>query len=155
TKGRIRVASEVGKGTTFSLYFPRAAELQGVVAPGLAPTEQPVPLKTRERVLVVDDDPMVRKSVVAQLASLGYGVIEASSPAEALQVIASNEPLDLVFSDIVMPGPIDGIELARLIRECRPDLKVLLTSGYPDLKTTRSAEDSYLQWDILKKPYRR
>src|SRR5262249_2323704 len=70
TKGRIRVASEVGKGTTFSLYFPRAAELQGVVAPGLAPTEQQVPPKTRERVLVVDDDAMVRKSVVAQLASL-------------------------------------------------------------------------------------
>ena len=155
TNGRIRVASEVGKGTTFSLYFPRAAELQGVVAPGLVPSERPAPLKTRERVLVVDDDAMVRKSVVAQLASLGYGVIEVSSPAEALQVIAGNEPLDLVFSDIVMPGPIDGIELARLIRERRPDLKVLLTSGYPDLKTTRSAEDSYLQWDILKKPYRR
>src|SRR5262249_3434977 len=91
TKGRIKVASEVGKGTSFSLYFPRAAELQGVVAPGLVPSEQPVPAKMRERVLVVDDDPMVRKSVVAQLTSLGYGVIEVSSPAEALQVIASNE----------------------------------------------------------------
>jgi CheY-like chemotaxis protein len=114
-----------------------------------------VPPETRERVLVVDDDAMVRKSVVAQLASLGYAVIEVGSPAEALQVIASNEPLDLVFSDNVMPGPIDGIELARLVRERRPDLKVLLTSGYPDLKTARLAEDSYLQWDILKKPYRR
>jgi signal transduction histidine kinase/ActR/RegA family two-component response regulator len=154
-KGRIKVASEVGKGTTFSLYFPRAGELQGVVAPGLVPSEQPLPRKMQERVLVVDDDPMVRKAVVAQLTSLGYGVIEVSSPAEALQVIAGEEPLDLVFSDIVMPGPIDGIELARLIRERRPDLKVLLTSGYPDLKTTRSAEDSYVQWDILKKPYRR
>ena len=98
---------------------------------------------------------MVRKSVVAQLTSLGYAVIEVSSPAEALQVIASKEPLDLVFSDIVMPGPIDGIELAHLIRERRPDLKVLLTSGYPDLKTARSTEDSHLQWDILRKPYRR
>jgi DNA-binding NtrC family response regulator len=54
-----------------------------------------------------------------------------------------------------MPGSIDGIELARLVRERRPDLKVLLTSGYPDLKAARSAEDSYVQWDILKKPYRR
>jgi CheY-like chemotaxis protein len=119
------------------------------------PSEQPVSPKPRERVLVVDDDPMVRKSVVAQLISLGYGVIEVSGPAEALEVIASNEPLDLVFSDIVMPGPIDGIELAHLIRQRRPDLKVLLTSGYPDLKTTHSAQESYVQWDVLKKPYRR
>jgi signal transduction histidine kinase/CheY-like chemotaxis protein len=154
-KGRIRVASEVGKGTTFSLYFPRAARLENVAAPGVVPSEEPLPPKMRERVLVVDDDLMVRKAVVAQLTSLGYGVIDVSGPAEALQVIASEEPLDLVFSDIVMPGPIDGIELARLIRERRPDLKVLLTSGYPDLKTTRSAEGSFVQWDILKKPYRR
>jgi len=154
-KGKIKVASEVGKGTTFSLYFPRAAQLQHVAAPGLVPSESPVPASKRERVLVVDDDAMVRKSVVAQLTSLGYGIVEASSPAEALEVIASKKPLDLVFSDIVMPGPIDGIELARLIRARRPDLKVLLTSGYPDLKATRSSEDSYVQWDILKKPYRR
>jgi CheY-like chemotaxis protein len=154
-KGTIRVASEVGKGTSFSLYFPAAAQLQDVAAPGLVPSESPAPLSKREVVLVVDDDPMVRKSVVAQINSLGYSVIEASSPAEALDVIARDEPLDLVFSDIVMPGSIDGIELARLVRERRPDLKVLLTSGYPDLKAARSAEDSYVQWDILKKPYRR
>jgi len=154
-KGTIRVASEIGKGTSFALYFPVAAQLQHVAAPGLVPSESPAPLSKREIVLVVDDDPMVRKSVIAQINSLGYSVIEASSPAEALDVIARNEPLDLVFSDIVMPGAIDGIELARLVRERRPDLKVLLTSGYPDLKTARSAEHSYVQWDILKKPYRR
>jgi DNA-binding NtrC family response regulator len=72
-----------------------------------------------------------------------------------LDVVARNDRLDLMFSDIVMPGAIDGLELARLIRERRPDLKVLLTSGYPDLKAARSSEDSYVQWDILKKPYRR
>jgi CheY-like chemotaxis protein len=109
----------------------------------------------RETVLVVDDDPMVRKAVVAQIKSLGYGLVEAESPAEALEVVARNEPLDLMFSDIVMPGAFDGIEFARLVRERRPDLKILLTSGYPDLKAARSSEDSYVQWDILKKPYRR
>jgi nitrogen-specific signal transduction histidine kinase/CheY-like chemotaxis protein len=154
-KGTIKVASEVGKGTSFSLYFPAAAQLQEVAAPGLVPSESPAPLSKREIVLVVDDDPMVRRAVVAQITSLGYGVVEASSPAEALDVVTRNEPLDLVFSDIVMPGAIDGIELARLVRERRPDLKVLLTSGYPDLKAARSSEDSYVQWDILKKPYRR
>src|SRR5882672_530216 len=154
-KGTIKVASEVGKGTSFSLYFPAAAQLQEVAAPGLVPSESPASLSKRELVLVVDDDPMVRKAVVAQITSLGYGVVEASSPAEALDVVARNEPLDLVFSDIVMPGAIDGIELARLVRQRRPDLKVLLTSGYPDLKAARSSEHSYVQWDILKKPYRR
>jgi signal transduction histidine kinase/ActR/RegA family two-component response regulator len=154
-KGTIKVVSEVGKGTSFTLCFPAAALLQDVAAPGLVPSESPAPLGKREIVLVVDDDPMVRKSVVAQINSLGYSVVEASSPAEALNVIARDEALDLVFSDIVMPGSIDGIELARLVRERRPDLKVLLTSGYPNLKTARSAEDSFAQWDILKKPYRR
>jgi CheY-like chemotaxis protein len=154
-KGTIKVASEVGKGTSFSLYFPAAAQLQDVAAPGLVPSESPAPLSKREIVLVVDDDPMVRKAVVAQITSLGYSVVEASSPAEALDVVARNDRLDLMFSDIVMPGAIDGLELARLIRERRPDLKVLLTSGYPDLKAARSSEDSYVQWDILKKPYRR
>jgi nitrogen-specific signal transduction histidine kinase/ActR/RegA family two-component response regulator len=154
-KGTIKVASEVGKGTRFSLYFPSVAQLQQVSAPGLVPSEIPAPASKHETVLVVDDDPMVRKAVVAQITSLGYGVVEASSPAEALDVVARNDRLDLMFSDIVMPGAIDGLELARLIRERRPDLKVLLTSGYPDLKAARSSEDSYVQWDILKKPYRR
>jgi signal transduction histidine kinase/ActR/RegA family two-component response regulator len=154
-KGTIKVASEIGKGTRFSLYFPLVAQLQQVSAPGLVPSEIPAPASKLETVLVVDDDPMVRKAVVAQITSLGYGVVEASSPAEALDVVARNDRLDLMFSDIVMPGAIDGLELARLIRERRPDLKVLLTSGYPDLKAARSSEDSYVQWDILKKPYRR
>jgi DNA-binding LytR/AlgR family response regulator len=60
-----------------------------------------------------------------------------------------------LFSDIVMPGPIDGVELARQARIRRPGLLVLLTSGFPDLKIARSAEESYSDWDILKKPYRR
>jgi len=152
-KGKIKVASEVGKGTTFSVYFPCAAPLPELAAPGIVPAECPAP--AGKRILVVDDDDLVRKSVIAQLNSLGYGTIEAGSPAAALEVIGSKERFDLLFSDIVMPGPIDGVELARLARERRPDLKVLLTSGFPDLKTARSSEETYVQWEILKKPYRR
>ncbi len=154
-KGKIKVTSELGKGTTFSLYFARAAQLQELESPALVPAGSPPLAGSREMILVVDDDDMVRKSVVAQIKSLGYGTIEARSPAEALEVIAGKAPIELLFSDIVMPGPVDGVELARLAREQRPDLKVLLTSGYPDLKTARSSEESYVQWDILKKPYRR
>jgi DNA-binding NtrC family response regulator len=154
-KGKIKVTSELGKGTTFNVYFARAAGLQEMQSPTLVPAENPAPGNGRETILVVDDDDMVRKSVVAQIKSLGYGTIEARSPDEALEVISGKEPIDLLFSDVVMPGPIDGVELARLSREHRPNLKVLLTSGYPDLKTARSSTESYVQWDILKKPYRR
>jgi len=112
------------------------------------------PTKVPQTILVVDDDDMVRKSVIAQMKSLGYSTIEASNPDIALEVIERDEPIDLLFSDIVMPGSIDGIELARRTRQRRPTLKILLTSGYPDLKTSR-AEEAHTQWEVLKKPYRR
>jgi signal transduction histidine kinase/CheY-like chemotaxis protein len=153
--GHIKVTSEVGKGTTFTLFFPRAAELREVAAPALAPADDLVSARKHKTILVVDDDDLVRKSVITQINSLGYSTIEASGPAEALEIIAGKEPFDLLFSDIVMPGPIDGVELAKLAREQRPGLKIMLTSGFPDLKNGRSPADSYVQWQILKKPYRR
>src|SRR5262249_1932611 len=102
----------------------------------------------------VDDDNLVRKSVIAQMNSLGYSTIEASGPLEALKIIASPEPFDLLFTDVVMAGAIDGVELARLAREQRAGLKIMLSSGFPDLKGAR-LEGSCEQWQILKKPYRR
>jgi signal transduction histidine kinase/CheY-like chemotaxis protein len=154
-KGHIKVASEEGKGTTFILFFPRAAALREVAAPALVPANDLVSARKHKTILVVDDDDLVRKSVITQINSLGYSTIEASGPAEALQIIGSPEPFDLLFSDIVMSGAIDGVELARLAAERRTDLKIMLTSGFPHLKGARSSEDSYEQWPILKKPYRR
>jgi signal transduction histidine kinase/ActR/RegA family two-component response regulator len=152
-KGTIKVTSDVGKGTTFSVLLPRAAELRTVKAPTLAPSEAPGSASEHKIILVVDDDDLVRKSVIAQITSLGYNTIEASDPSAALEIIGSKQPIDLLFSDIVMPGPIDGVELARLAGEQRLGLKVLLTSGYPDLKTSHTSEKNH--WAILKKPYRR
>jgi len=154
-KGQVKVTSEVGKGTTFALFFPRAAQPQEMAAPALVPADSRASERKRETILVVDDDDLVRKSVVAQMRSLGYSTLEASSTAEALVLIAGTEPFDLLFSDIVMPGPMDGVELAHQAREHKPDLKVMLTSGYPDLKSARWSEESYVQWRILNKPYRR
>jgi len=153
--GQVKVTSDIGKGTTFSMFFPRAAQLQEMASPALAPADDRAAGRRGETILVVEDGDLVRKSVIAQMKSLGYSTVEASSPAQALELIAGAESFDLLFSDIVMPGPIDGVELARLAREQRPDLKVMLTSGYPDLKTAHSSEESYVQWQILKKPYRR
>jgi len=151
--GTIKVASDVGKGTTFSVLLPRATELPAVKSPTIAPSEAPAPASGHKTILVVDDDDLVRKSVIAQVTSLGYNTIEASNPAAALEIIGGKRPIDLLFSDIVMPGPIDGVELARLAGEQRLGLKVLLTSGYPDLKTSHTSEKKH--WAILKKPYRR
>jgi len=153
-KGKIKVTSEIGKGTTFSIFFPRSRALMAVEAPTLVPAQKPVPGDQQKTILVVDDDDMVRRSVIAQIKSLGYSTIEASNPDIALEMIERGEPIDLLFSDIVMPGSIDGIELARRTRQRRPTLKILLTSGYPDLKTSR-AEEAHTQWEVLKKPYRR
>jgi CheY-like chemotaxis protein len=154
-KGHIKVASELGKGTTFTLFFPRAAQLREVAAPALAPADDLVSARKHKIILVVDDDDLVRKSVITQMNSLGYSTIEASGSAEALEIIASPEPFDLLFSDIVMPGAIDGAELARVAAERRTGLKIMLSSGFPDLKGARSSEDPSVQWQILKKPYRR
>jgi two-component system, cell cycle sensor histidine kinase and response regulator CckA len=154
-KGQIKVTSEIGRGTAFALFFPRATPLRVIAAPALVPADNRASERRRETILVVDDDDLVRKSVIAQMRLLGYSTLEASCPAEALALISGTEPFDLLFSDIVMPGPTDGVELARQARELRPDLKVMLTSGYPDLKTAHSSEESYVQWRILKKPYRR
>jgi signal transduction histidine kinase/ActR/RegA family two-component response regulator len=154
-KGHIKVVSVAGKGTKFILFFPRAKVLREVAAPALAPADKLAPARKHKTILVVDDDDLVRKSVVGQINSLGYSTIEADGPVEALKIIASPEPFDLLFSDIVMPGAIDGVELARLARERRVGLKIMLTSGFPYLRGTRSTEDSSEQWQILKKPYRR
>jgi signal transduction histidine kinase/FixJ family two-component response regulator len=154
-KGIIRVASKIGEGTTFSIYLPCAKPLPVVIGPSLAPSSA-LATQTREQtILVVDDDDGVRKLVVNQINSLGYRVIDAATPDKALAVIESDEQLDLLFSDVVMPGPMDGLQLAQVAHERRPDLKILLTTGYPDLKFARSSSDEYQQWSILKKPYRR
>lgn len=150
--GKIEVVSEVGKGTTFKLLFPRANK------PLLSSDDKVKPANyskqaNKETILVVDDDAMVRKSVVAQLALLGYVTIEADSATDALKTIASNKPFDLILSDIVMPGNIDGVELARLARA--QGHRVLLTSGFTDLKVSHSGDASFDQSCILKKPYRR
>ena len=148
SNGRISVSSELGKGTTFRMFLPRAraGEATGikfVSAPTLAPGG--------ETILVVDDDVAVRKVATQQLAALGYATIEAGSAAEALEFFAADTPFDLLFTDVVMPGSMNGVDLARIAREKRRNLKVLLTSGYPDLKTRH---ESFQNIAMIKKPYR-
>ena len=99
--------------------------------------------------LVVDDEVLIRLTIADHLRDCGFHVIEAANGEEAVRVLEAGEPVDLVFSDVQMPGSIDGFALARWVRQNRPGMPVLLTSGY-----VRSAEIAHdLCEEIVEKPY--
>jgi signal transduction histidine kinase/ActR/RegA family two-component response regulator len=126
--GHIKIYSELGEGTTVKLYLPRSS--------GHAP-ERPVRADRlassgAETVLLADDDEIVRATVAAMLESLGYTVVTAAGGAEALKILEEGTRIDLLFTDVVMPGPIGGRKLAERAGALIPGLKVLFTSGYTE-----------------------
>jgi signal transduction histidine kinase len=127
SNGVVRIESEVGEGTTIRLYFP-AARCGGGVARQMSP--EGIKGGT-ERVLLVEDEALVRRAVARQLRSVGYTVDTAENGARALEIFETEGPFDLVVSDIVMPGPIQGPALAQRIRERQPGIAVIFISGYP------------------------
>jgi CheY-like chemotaxis protein len=148
--GHINVYSELGKGTTFRLYLRRAepVRVQSPEQPQAAPAEG-----GSETILVVEDNDGIRRAVRRQLVQLGYQVIEAETATAALEVLG-REKVVLLFSDIVMPGAMDGIELVRTAMARWPELKVLLTSGFPESRISRNGE-TLAGLRLLSKPYRR
>ena len=151
SNGHIKIYSEVGHGTTVKLYLPHAV--------GFAPADTVVksggdPERGGETILVVEDDPLVRQYVLTQVQSLGYTTLSASNGTEALAVIDSGKHIDLLFTDVIMPGSMNGRELAGAALRRRPDMRVLYTSGY-----TENAIIHHGRLDagvlLLAKPYRR
>ena len=149
--GHIKIYSEADHGTFVKMYLPRAKE-----QPQQAATE-PVIESVRggsETVLVVEDDALVRKHAVAQVLALGYATLAANNAAEALALIDDHPDIDLLFTDVVMPGVMNGRQLADEALRQRPQLKVLFTSGY-----TQDALLHHGRLDpgvlLLAKPYRR
>ncbi len=149
--GHIKVYSEVGEGSTFKLYFPRVdAPAQSTAS---ASRSNRVP-RGQETILVVEDDPLVRKHVVSSLRSLGYSVLEAENGVGALAQIDKNRMIDLIFTDVVMPGQIGGRDIAEAAKNLRPDLKILFTSGYSENSIGHNGRlDPGIE--LLSKPYRR
>jgi signal transduction histidine kinase/ActR/RegA family two-component response regulator len=148
--GHIKIYSEVGHGTTIKLYLPQAAgEAQALQAATAAMIEGGY-----ETVLAVEDDALVRNYVVAQLRSLGYHVLTAANAAEALRIIDRGEKIDLLFTDVIMPGGMNGRQLSDEAVKRSPSLKVLFTSGY-----TENAIVHHGRLDpgvlLLAKPYRK
>jgi len=149
--GHFKIYSEAGEGTSVRIYLPRAE------------TEADEPAETREEgdgagrgetVLVVEDDELVRAHTAAQLDALGYRVREAGNGPEALKILESDDDLDLLFTDVIMPGGMSGRQLADKAAAIRPNLPVLYTSGY-----TENAIVHHGRLDrgvhLLNKPYRR
>jgi PAS domain S-box-containing protein len=145
SNGTVRIASG-SAGTTVSIYLPRAA---GVAAAPAKPPGEAERKGDAERVLLVEDNPEVQEVTCAFLEELGYQVTTADNAEAALERLAAEKDISLVFSDIVMPGTMNGIALARRVRNVYPHIGVLLTTGYAP---QRELADETLP--VLRKPYR-
>ena len=126
--GHVNIYSEAGKGTTVKLYLPRAQETMHVESPNKV---EEMPLGRGEVVLVIEDDPDVRALTVRMLEVLNYNVIDAFNAAAAHKVLAKERSVDLVLSDVVLPGGVSGPEFAEEARITHPELKIIYMSGYP------------------------
>ncbi|MBL8544866.1 MAG: PAS domain S-box protein [Hyphomonadaceae bacterium] len=149
SNGHVTIYSEPGLGTSIRLYLPLMSEAN-------APQPKRHDGKMvggHERVLVVEDDAFVRSHAIASLEGIGYRVVVARNGPEALALLRGETECDLLFTDLVMPGGVNGWELATLARQINPKLKVLFTSGYP-LETLSDRVVSGPRTHILSKPYR-
>ncbi|GAB5414261.1 MAG: hypothetical protein Cons2KO_18640 [Congregibacter sp.] len=150
--GHTAIDSEPGRGTTVSLYLPRAKAVSDEQAS--AGANPALVQRGHELILVVEDDLLLRQHATRIVATLGYRVLSAASATDALRILAENPDIDLLFSDIIMPGDLNGDELARVALQQRPDLRVLFASGYTGgLNLDGGLVDG--KFELLQKPYRR
>jgi len=148
--GHVKIYSEPGQGTTVKLYLPRTGKPQEMSDP-----HANIPAHGgKETILVVEDDEGVRAAVSDTLGELGYGVLRAENAEQALAALKGGAKVDLLFTDVVMPGPINTRDLARMAEEMSPGIKILFTSGYTQnaiVHNGRLDSDVFL----LSKPYRK
>jgi PAS domain S-box-containing protein len=149
--GHVKIYSEVDHGTSVKIYLPRSSGLPETASEAEASSNV---RGGNETILVVEDDALVRKYVITQIASLGYGTLQAANAAEALKLVESGVPIDLLFTDVIMPGGMNGRQLVEAATALRPALRVLFTSGY-----TENAIVHHGRLDagvlLLAKPYRK
>jgi CheY-like chemotaxis protein len=146
SNGHIRIDSAIGQGTSVKLYLPRTLDPLAETPAGAAHAPA-----GRERVLVVEDNDEVRHAVVDMLTGWGYRVVAAENPDVAAAILERDAAFDLLFTDVVMPGSMSAIELAALAQRRRPEIAVLLTSGYArDLIPMEDRPD----YPMITKPYR-
>ena len=150
TGGHMKIYSEEGYGTTVKMYLPKDPE--SAATPIGFRVDKPELIGGRETILVVEDDPAVRQTAVDLLADLGYRVLAAENAPAALRLLRVDSGIDLLFSDIVMPGGMTGVDLAAHMRIMRPELKILHTTGYAEVAAGRNGS-ARLSGDLISKPY--
>jgi CheY-like chemotaxis protein len=147
--GHLKIYSELGHGTTMKLYLPRTnAALASTITAVSRPDELP---RGTETVLIAEDNEGLLHLASEQLSNLGYHVLQAKDGEAALAILMASDPVDLLFTDVVMTGRITGHELARKGRKHRPGLKVLVTTGYAENASKVVGGGTH----FLRKPYRR
>jgi CheY-like chemotaxis protein len=154
SEGAIRISREVGVGTTIDIFLPASdAKAEARSSTSL---ERGALFSTAnaEKVLVVDDESELLEVAVNYLEEMGFEILAATDGLHALQTLRANPDIELLLTDIVMPGGMNGVELANTIREERPDLKLLYMSGYPSgVLAERSG--TTLDAPLITKPYTR
>ena len=152
--GYVKIYSEVGHGTTVKVFLPLANGSAQIAKASHSSPNQDLPRGDGMSVLLVEDDELVRRFAVAELQRLGYRVIEAEHGAAALSKLDAERDIDLLFTDVIMPGGVGGRDLAKRARELRPKLKILYTTGYADgaFMEVDMRSDGI---DVLRKPYSR
>ncbi len=151
SNGHITIYSEVGHGTTFKLYMPRSQlepVAKGIKADVLRPAQG------TERILVVEDDPDVRKIPVAILRGQGYEIVEAGTGDEAIGFLNSGLVFDLLFTDIVLPGGMNGVDISNEAKRIQPGIKALFATGYAENAVFVQGKLDH-GMNMVKKPYRR
>lgn len=148
SNGEVLIESEPGAGTTVSLYFPGSSEISDADHNTGSKNKQ-YQNTAKKIILLVDDNPKVRKINAQRLERIGYQVLQAGSGKQALEILSKNPKIDLLFSDIVMPGGMHGHELAAEACRLKPTLKILLTTGYSEEHITAKAR----HYRVLTKPY--
>ncbi|MGX9962020.1 ATP-binding protein [Roseomonas sp. F4] len=151
SNGHVTLASAPGQGTRVTLHLPRASEPAETEAQAPSQTASAAPASAC--ILLVEDGPALRQTATAQLQRLGYEVLAAEDGDSALALLESRPGVDLLFTDIVMPGRLNGYQLARLATARQPGLRVLFTSGHHDQALTHHAGHDFAA-PLLSKPYR-
>ena len=147
--GAVSIVSAIGKGTSITLFLPRAEEDEHPAEPSNLATV--APLRASAGILVVEDEAEVARVTMEVLRDIGYRAVEARDGQAALALIEQDPTIELVLSDVVMPGGISGLELARRLRKLRPGLPVVLATGYTQLGARVMDKDL----TFIAKPYRR
>ncbi len=148
--GHMKVYSEEGDGTSFKMYLPlRSISCELPVAKPVEPKKE-----TKAKVLVVEDQDSVRDVAVEFLESFGYEVLQSTNAVDALQVLQDHQDIDLLFTDVVMPGGMNGFDLSQAAAQIRPDLKVIHASGYPKGAMVHQ-EEPRLRDNLISKPFQR